>query len=577
MEIRFGEWQRKTSMVPKKVDYSAITRKRRALPKKGRHGKPTRDQILRIVRPYLKAKISDQLRAVLPLALYLIVFQFLVLGHGIQNPYTIAFGLGAVVIGLMVFMEGLQVGLMPFGKAIGHELPSRLPLPMVMLVAFLLGVGVTFAEPAIGALKIAGSLVQPVDSPYLYAMLGPYSIWLVLTVGMGVGVAAILGMMRFLKGWSLKPMIIGSLGLTMGLTYLAMQDEDLRGIISLAWDCGAVTTGPVTVPLVLALGIGVAGSTGEDNSSLSGFGIVTLASLFPIAAVLGLGLTLRELVPAEDIISAAYAMDHQSIGWWHQSPFTEIISGVRAIVPLVLFLAFVATYLAKVQFEDKSHVRFGILLTVLGMIIFNLGLTYGLAALGTQAGEQVPAAFTQIEGIERSPIYPYAIGLGVTLVFAWVLGFGSTLAEPALNTLGITVEDLTSGALKRRTLVLAVSIGVAFGIMLGVVKLMFNIPLPWLIGPGYMLALALTLFSDEEYVDVAWDSAGVTTGPVTVPLVLALGLGLGKAIGVAEGFGILAMASVCPIISVLSVGLFTRWQIRRAARVAGKTPVADAA
>jgi hypothetical protein len=394
---------------------------------------------------------------------------------------------------------------------------------------------------------------------------------------MGVGVAAILGMMRFLKGWSLKPMIIGSLGLTMGLTYLAMQDEDLRGIISLAWDCGAVTTGPVTVPLVLALGIGVAGSTGEDNSSLSGFGIVTLASLFPIAAVLGLGLTLRELVPAEDIISAAYAMDHQSIGWWHQSPFTEIISGVRAIVPLVLFLAFVATYLAKVQFEDKSHVRFGILLTVLGMIIFNLGLTYGLAALGTQAGEQVPAAFTQIEGIERSPIYPYAIGLGVTLVFAWVLGFGSTLAEPALNTLGITVEDLTSGALKRRTLVLAVSIGVAFGIMLGVVKLMFNIPLPWLIGPGYMLALTLTLFSDEEYVDVAWDSAGVTTGPVTVPLVLALGLGLGKAIGVAEGFGILAMASVCPIISVLSVGLFTRWQIRRAARVAGKTPVADAA
>ena len=147
--------------------------------------------------------------------------------------------------------------------------------------------------------------------------------------------------------------------------------------------------------------------------------------------------------------------------------------------------------------------------------------------------------------------------------FAWVLGFGATLAEPALNALGITVEELTNGAFSRGLLMVAVAVGVAVGIALGVAKLVFALDLALLLVPGYTVLLLLTALSGEEFVNVAWDSAGVTTGPVTVPLVLAMGLGLGDAVRAPDGFGILALASLCPIASVLACGLVIRWKARR--------------
>ena len=169
---------------------------------------------------------------------------------------------------------------MPFGEVIGTNLPKKSPLPVVLLIAFLLGIGVTFAEPAIGALQAVGSIVNVEKAPFLSALLGE---WAGNTgshvVGMGVGLAAVLGTARFLYNWSLKPMIYMALIPTIGLTVYCMGDPDLAKILGLAWDCGAVTTGPVTVPLVLALGIGIAASGGKGESSLSGFGIVTLASL----------------------------------------------------------------------------------------------------------------------------------------------------------------------------------------------------------------------------------------------------------------------------------------------------------
>jgi len=175
-----------------------------------------------------------------------------------------------------------------------------------------------------------------------------------------------------------------------------------------------------------------------------------------------------------------------------------------------------------------------------------------------------------VDGFEGSPIYMYAVGLTLALAFAWVLGFGATVAEPALNALGITAEQLTNGVFKKRSLIMAVSAGVAFGIALGLAKLIFDLPLIWLILPGYTVAVVLTRFSSEEFVNVAWDSAGVTTGPVTVPLVLAMGLGFGNATDAVEGFGILSMASIGPIISVMLTGLWSRYradaQIRAAAQ-----------
>jgi len=218
------------------------------------------------------------------------------------------------------------------------------------------------------------------------------------------------------------------------------------------------------------------------------------------------------------------------------------------------------------KIRNPGTITYGIVLAVIGMCIFNLGLTYGLAKLGGQSGSLVPAAFNSIttaDGTFIEAIYPYAIGLSIAVGFAFILGFGATLAEPALNALGMTVQDLTNGTFKKKTLMMAVSFGVGIGIAIGIVKIIFTIPLAYILLPLYSVAAVLTYLSAEEFVNIAWDSAGVTTGPITVPLVLAMGLGFGDAVGALEGFGILSMASICPILSVLITGLYVNYKVKQ--------------
>jgi len=291
-EIQYGQYVRESTIKQRSVSYNNLTPKPevdsqgQAVPYQPPKLKLQSADIYNLLAPYFNVRLIEQVKAVFPLAIYLILFQILILRQPVQEAFLITGGLGAVILGLMVFMEGLKLGLMPFGEVIGTNLPKKSPLPVVLLIAFLLGIGVTFAEPAIGALQAVGSIVNVEKAPFLRTLLGEWSGTLVLMVGMGVGLAAVLGTARFLYNWSLKPMIYMALVPTIALTVYCMQDPDLAKILGLAWDCGAVTTGPVTVPLVLALGIGIAASGGKGESSLSGFGIVTLASLFPIIAVL---------------------------------------------------------------------------------------------------------------------------------------------------------------------------------------------------------------------------------------------------------------------------------------------------
>ena len=483
-----------------------------------------------------------------------------------QDSGIIAGGLFAVLVGLMMFMEGLKLGLMPFGEMIGNTLPKKAHMSLVLLIAFLLGIGVTFAEPAIGALQVAGGIVDPAKAPYLYALLNQYSGALVLVVGVGVGIAAVLGTLRFIYNWSLKPLVYMTVIPVAVLSIIGMFDPELSKVIGLAWDCGAVTTGPVTVPLVLALGIGVASAVGQGSSSLAGFGIVTLASIFPILGVLILSFYVANTVTPESVmamVESTKAAVQAAPAWYEQTPFVEMVLGVRAIVPLVLFLFFVLTVVLKEKLKQAGIIRYGLFLAVVGMVIFNLGLTYGLSKLGSQSGGLVPGSFTAIEAMQGSPIYPYALGLGISILFAWCLGFGATLAEPALNALGATVENLTNGAFKKSMLMYAVALGVGVGIAVGTAKIIFNIPLAYILVPGYIVALICTYLSTEEFVNISWDSAGVTTGPVTVPLVLAMGLGFGEALGAIEGFGILACASLFPILAVLMTGLYVQWKTKK--------------
>ena len=529
--------------------------------------------VVKILQPYLSTRFIDQARAVVPLAIYLALFQYMVLRTPVMDASIIAGGLFAVMIGLMMFMEGLKLGLMPFGEVIGNTLPRKLPLAGVLLIAFLLGIGVTFAEPAIGALQVAGSIVDPAKAPYLFTLLNDRSGATVFLVGLGVGLAAVLGTVRFLRGWSLKPLIFMSVTPTLILSVIAYMDPELTKIVGLAWDCGAVTTGPVTVPLVLALGIGVASAAGKGaDSSLSGFGIVTLASIFPILGVLCLSFYTAYTVPVDTIImraaeiKMAAELAANQPQWFEVTPWTEVILGVRAIIPLVIFLAIVLLVVLREKMKNAFITYYGIVLAVAGMCVFNVGLTYGLAKLGDQSGGLIAGAFTSIDVIAESPLYTVSVGVAIAALFAWVLGLCSTLAEPALNALGMTVQNLTNGAFKKSMLMGAVSFGVATGIMLGVLKLIFDFHIMYILVPGYTLGLILTLLSTEEFVNVGWDSAGVTTGPVTVPLVLAMGLGFGNALGSTEGFGILAAASICPILAVLTLGLYVQFKVKREER-----------
>ena len=529
-------------------------------------------QSVEILGPYCGIRIMDQLKAVVPLAAYLMLFQVLILRHPIDSAISLCLGLVAVIVGLAVFMEGLSTGLMPFGNIIGDNLPKKASMGVVLLIIGILGVGVTFAEPAIGALQAFGASVDVARAPYLYELLNNWTLPLVLMVGGGVGLAAILGTVRFVRGWSLKPMIYAALLPVVILTIYAWFDPNLKSILGLAWDCGAVTTGPVTVPLVLSLGIGIANAAGKGDSSLSGFGVVTMASLFPILAVLILAIFVSFSISPEQIIANASAAGASSatetLTIWQKTPLVETVLGVRAILPLVLFLMFVLFVVLKSTLPNKMVTVYGLALSIIGMCIFNVGLTYGLGAIGTQTGGVLPAAFMELPISESSPIFSKVIGLGVVIGFAFLLGFGATLAEPALNALGLTVQDLTNGAFKKSMLMYSVAGGVAVGIALGVAKLVLNFDLMKVLLPLYAIGILLTVFSTEEFVNVAWDSAGVTTGPVTVPLVLAMGLGLGSAVSAVEGFGILSLASICPIVAVLSMGIFIRLQHRFSAKPA---------
>ena len=516
----------------------------------------TPKQALQILAPYAGAKFWEQVTLVMPVVAYLGLFQLLILAQPIENAINIIWGVLAVLLGLMFFMEGLRLGLMPFAERIGSGLPQTAKLSLVLAFAFLVGIMATFAEPSISALRAAGSLVEPDKAPLLYYLLNNRSTYLILAVGIGVGIAAALGILRILLNWNLTPLILPSVMLTLLLTILAGLNKETLAVIGLAWDTGAVTTGPVTVPLVLALGIGLARVLGRGDTGKAGFGIVTLASLFPIVAVLLLALALHyfglfdpsKIEASQKVATAGNDVTLGSI------VVKALISAVQAIIPLMLFLYLVLVFVVKGKLQYAAEVLLGIAFALFGMFVFNLGLLTGLSPLGGQVGQTLPTAFCP----PGQGLYGDNAGRAVAIVFAFILGFGATIAEPALNALGIKVEEITSGAIRRRLLLNTVAGGVGMGIMLGVVKLIFEIPIAYLLVPLYLVLLVITLFSTEEFVNIGWDSAGVTTGPITVPLVIAMGLGLGSSLNLVEGFGILALASVCPIIFVLVLALLAR-------------------
>lgn len=665
---------------------------------------PFGDALL-MLSTYARTRIAEQIKSVAFIILYLVVFQRFVLGVPLANSLLIAGGIGMVVFGLAFFLEGLILGLMPLGERVGVKLPTKVGILVIALFGLLLGFVATLAEPAISALRTAGSTVTAWDSPLLFMLLERKTDLLVLSVGIGVGIAVALGMFRFYYNLSIKPFILTIIPFLLVLTLIVSFNPNLSKIIGLAWDSGAVTTGAVTVPLVLALGIGVSRASSKGKGSTGGFGIILLASAFPILAVLLLGIILNLNAPkpateseffspqhrkealflfddeeallkhafthgSEEARRTYYATDEEydkamasllndvdarqklignlPLAKWviqkaspaERSLFNDIdfhektkggqISlpmvmlqefkgGLRAVIPLSLLLVIVLLGFLREKLRYKDEVILGILFTLVGMTLLTAGIRLGLATLGSEVGAQLPRAFAKqekfvdrivINNFDKSLVYDVissdgtrksyfnmmaehekitpvefvddrfdantgsydhivtqpplfkkklsVLGIILVLIFAFGMGYGATMAEPALNALGITVEGITVGNIKRAQIVQVVSVGVGIGLLLGLSRILFDIPLVWLIIPPYLVLIPLTIFSEEEFTAIAWDSGGVTTGPVTVPLVLAMGLSIGGVLNVVDGFGVLALASAFPIITVLVFGLYAK-------------------
>ncbi|MBS1138635.1 MAG: hypothetical protein H6R13_88 [Proteobacteria bacterium] len=553
--IRYGDYLSAVRRQHRQISYSEVYAMERSMPKT--RARLRLVDLHRLLTPYVSVRLSEQMWAVIPLALMLIAFQALALRATPDEAEVIGLGIGAVILGLMFFMEGVKLGLMPFAENIGFLMPSRSSSLAILMFGCLLGAAATVAEPAIGALQAAGASVSAEHAALLKSLLGSNVLLLVLAVACSVGAAVVLGLLRSMFGWRLKTLVAIIVPVCLAMTVYAALTPGLDKVLGLAWDCGGITTGPVTVPLVLAVGIGLAASTGRGENPLSGFGIVTLASLLPVIGVLGVAIYLDGQGMTQAILTASGEQ-----AWFEQTPVAEMLGACRAVLPLVLLLFIMQRFVLRQRIKHVSVLTYGIVVALLGMMIFNVGLTEGLVALGNEAGNNVPWAFSKHRLSGAPPLYPRMLGLTMVLIFAFCIGFGATMAEPALNAMGLTVENLTDGAFKKRLLIRAVALGVGVGAAVGVAKILFSLNLAALLLGAYAIALALTWFSKEELVNLAWDSAGVTTGPVTVPLLLALGVGLAEAVGAVEGFGILAMCSVGPIISVMSFGLWIDWKTR---------------
>jgi len=609
-----------------------------------------------LVGAYARERLLRQVRAVAFITAYLALFQLFVLQAPILEFAQVALGILAVVVGLALFMEGLFLAIMPLGERCGLRLPARVGLGALVAFAAVLGLTATYAEPAIGFLKAQGSATLPWRAPLLYYLLNQGVPLTVGAVAAGVGLAVALGVFRSLRNWSLKPFLFTAIPLLLVLSGWAARDPRTAAIVGLAWDSGGVTTGPVTVPLLIALGVGVSRIAGRGDEPAGGLGVVTLASALPVMMVLLLGFALAPRFPlpgaADDFFAPARQAEAvrvvggeaqlRELAAAHLPPAelaarfgdatetpplpagprrffpraevrTHVLGAAKAILPLAAVLLFALLVVVRDRLPHADEVALGLAFSLAGMLLFSYGMDRGLSSLGNQAGRTLPRAWETTErpdkavayrGVDESllvraarpdgtvaeylptadksgPVFvPFhrerydaaageyrwipeegpvagddaAWGYVLVLVFVFVMGVGATLAEPSLNALGITLEELTTGTYKRSFLILTVALGVGTGMAMGFGRILFAWPIVPLLAGSYALALVLTWFSDEEFAAIAWDSAGVTTGPITVPLVIAAGLGIGQRAGVAEAFGVVTMGSVFPIIAVLLSG-----------------------
>jgi hypothetical protein len=474
-------------------------------------------------------------RNLMPIILVVGFFQAVVLRQVPEGLWPMVFGLLVVVLGVALFLQGLELGIFPIGKNLSNAFAKKGSLSLLMVFGFCLGFSAVVAEPALIAVATQAEQISEgrVDG-----------LTLRLLVATSVGLVIALGVVRTILGHSLHWYMIFGYLLVVLVTFFAPEE-----IVGLAYDSGGVTTNIVTVPLIAALGIGLASSIRGRNALAHGFGLVALAVMVPMITVQLYGILVYTVsdAPAPAVAAVSVAADEYAGRGVLSGMFIDLLGMVRDVLPIILVVLFFQYVVIRKHIPHLHKVVGGFVLVIVGLYAFVVGLKLGLFPIGQRMAEQ-------LIGLEA---------LVFVYLFAFSIGFATTMAEPALIAIGRKAEEAGKGRLNADHIRLLVALGVAIGITIGVHRIISGDSIHHYIMGGYALVILLTWLAPGYIIPLAFDLGGVTTSEVTVPLVTALGIGLATHIEgrnvLIDGFGLIAFASIFPIVTVM---LYAVWAER---------------
>lgn len=472
------------------------------------------------------SKLKEALTSVLPVVVIVLIMSLTPLVD-MTLTEILVFCVCAVflVLGIALFNLGAELAMTPMGEQVGSGLTKTQRVWVLLSVCFVLGVLITVAEPDLSVLAEQVSAV--IDSTAL-----------IITVGVGVGIFLLIGILKIIFHKNLSTLLMFFYMALFSLCAF-LSDSGKMQFFPLSFDSGGVTTGPITVPFIMALGVGVAGVVGGRNANENSFGLVALCSIGPIMAVVALALTSTGSL---DYALPDYSVE-SSIGAGLAN--TVLSVGIEVFISLGLIVAFffvLQIFVLKLPKKKIKQMAVGIVYTYFGLVMFLVAVNVGFMPIGFKLGKEIA---------EQSPV--------LLVIFGFIIGAVVVLAEPAVHVLNKQVEKVTGGTVSKRAMLIALSVGVGVSIGLSMIRIIFKFSLLYYIVPGYLISLGLSFFVPKIYTAIAFDSGGVASGPLTSSFILPLAIGACATLVGASGvldfaFGVVAMVAMTPLITIQALG-----------------------
>ena len=505
-------------------------------------------------------KFKETLSSVLPIMAIVILLGVTVAPLGVSSIVCFITGGALLIVGLTVFLLGVDIGILPIGERCGAALTAKRNLTLLLGVSFIIGVMVTIAEPDVQVLANQIKGVSPNVNKWA----------LIFMIAVGVGLFVMLGLLRTMLSLKLKWVLIVSYIILFTLAFLC--PPTFQGV---AFDAGGATTGPMTVPFIMALGVGVASvRSGSEKKSAEGdsdsFGLTGIASIGPVAAVCVYGILLKVFgshaqadasVVQASTIEVDSLLESSAPKAFGLGIFVQLLPDVlkevsMALLPLIIMFIAFQIFLLKMPPVQVRRMIKGIAYSFVGLVLFLTGVNGGFMPVGEKLGSLLGQ-----NAMENGGRWTLLL-LGVGLVFGAVV----VCAEPAVWVLTEQVETVSGGNIKRKVMLGALSLGVALAIALSMLRVLCRFSLWYILVPGYALSLLLTFFCPPLFTGIAFDSGGVASGPMTSTFILSFTLGAAIACGgnpVTDAFGVIALVAMTPLIAIQILGIIFRIKSRK--------------